>query len=77
MPTVTITKREQVIVDLAGGPATAGELGVSIGELKVLAGRGLVEFSGVKSSGRGRPAHAYKLTAEGKKLARRLKRKHG
>ena len=75
MTTATITQYDRILVALKEGPATARDLGCSIGHLMVLAGKGLVQFHGVTKVGVGRPAHLYTLTAEGKKAATRIKRK--
>lgn len=74
----TTDKDNQVILTLKEvGKATAKTLGCSINRLRALAGDGLVEFDGLELGGRGRPAHKYRLTSEGKKLATKLARKVG
>lgn len=77
MSTKTLTRYEQIVLGLKGSRVgqTAKALGCDIGHLKVLAGKGLVEFAGVEKGGTGRPGHLYKLTSDGKKLAAKLARK--
>lgn len=76
MATTTNDKNDAIILALKPlGEATAKALDCTVGHLKALAGKGLVEFAGIELGGRGRPAHLYKLTSDGKNLATRLARK--